>query len=543
MASGENMLMDGMIYLGSILMVYNIVRYRGFIRKMSWMRDGGRNSVALFVPVVFMGLFLAGYLVVGVLGHPDWVIAGILLGGSIFVLIILQIMFFIVQRVEDHEKLQHELREARMASEAKTIFLSNMSHDIRTPLNAILGYAQIAERDTVNDAERRGYISKIRSAGQHLLALINDVLEMSRIESGKIELEEERTNLCDVFGEMREMFASQMEQKGITFTVEPRDMTDHIVMCDRTRLNRMLLNLVSNAYKFTPEGGTVSVTMRQVNKAPRDNQIDQVAQSAQTTGTAQEIQNAQKIQSVEAAQTVSGQHNTRIAGYGHYELCVKDTGIGMSPEFAEKVFDMFERERTSTVSGIQGTGLGMAITKSIVESMGGTIEVDSHPGEGTEFLVKLTFAIPADAESKALGECARTPEKVIDFSGKRVLLAEDNPVNREIAVMILTESDLAVETVENGKAAVEKLASSEPGYFDAVLMDIQMPEMDGYEAARRIRALKDPALARIPIIAMTANAFREDIENEKKAGMTAHISKPLDVPEVIAVLADTLGGR
>ena len=543
MASGENMLMDGMIYLGSILMVYNIVRYTGFIRKMSWMRDGGRNSVALFVPVVFMGLFLAGYLVVGVLGHPDWVIAGILLGGSIFVLIILQIMFFIVQRVEDHEKLQHELREARMASEAKTIFLSNMSHDIRTPLNAILGYAQIAERDTVNDEERRGYVSKIRSAGQHLLALINDVLEMSRIESGKIELEEERTNLCDVFGEMREMFASQMEQKGITFTVEPRDMTDHIVMCDRTRLNRMLLNLVSNAYKFTPEGGTVSVTMRQVNKAPRDNQIDQVAQSAQTTGTAQEIQNAQKIQSVEAAQTVAEQHNTRIAGYGHYELCVKDTGIGMSPEFAEKVFDMFERERTSTVSGIQGTGLGMAITKSIVESMGGTIEVDSHPGEGTEFLVKLTFAIPTDAESKAPSECARTPEKVIDFSGKRVLLAEDNPVNREIAVMILTESDLAVETVENGKAAVEKLASSEPGYFDAVLMDIQMPEMDGYEAARRIRALEDPALARIPIIAMTANAFREDIENEKKAGMTAHISKPLDVPEVIAVLADTLGGR
>ena len=276
------------------------------------------------------------------------------------------------------------------------------------------------------------------------------------------------------------------------------------VLCDKTRLNRVLLNLLSNAYKFTPEEGTISVSLWQIDDA-RD-------------------------------------------GYAKYELRVKDSGIGMTKEFAAKVFEAFERERTSTVSGIQGTGLGMAITKSIVDLMNGTIEVNTAPGQGTEFVVRLRFRLPEEsAAPEELPEQSMESDSGAaeepDFTGTRVLLTDDNEINREIAVLLLEEAGFEVDTAVNGAEAVQKISSSEPGRYQLALMDIQMPVMNGYEAAREIRSLSNPDLAGIPIIAMTANAFAEDIRAAEEAGMDGHIAKPLDIPKMMETLRAVLGRK
>ncbi len=392
------------------------------------------------------------------------------------------------EREMDSERLN-----ALESSRAKSAFLSNMSHDIRTPMNAIIGYINLSRRDDITVEELKENLGKIESSSQHLLALINDVLEMSRIESGKMDLEPVEMDLCKALSEVRDMFLTQMELKHISFTVDHSGIKDCYVLCDKNRLNRVLLNLISNAYKFTPEGGTVAVKAVQLTEA-RDNK----------------------------------------AGY---ELRVSDSGIGMTKEFAEKVFEAFERERTSTVSGIQGTGLGMAITKSIVDLMGGTIKVNTEPGKGTEFVIVLELEL---CEGGRAVQKEVSTDKVsapsVDFTGMRLLLVEDMVINREIAMMMLTSLGFYVDTAENGKEAVDRIAESEPGYYSLVLMDIQMPVMDGYDAARAIRNLKDTELSSIPIIAMTANAFSEDVKRAKEAGMNGHIAKPIDVN----VMTDTI---
>ena len=482
-----------LIYAGSAMMVYNIMRYIGFIRRMSWMENSDQNRLALHTPLVLLILFLLGYLAIGLFGKPDMVVALILFGGSLFVLIILGILYYIVDRVQEKEL---SLAEERQASRAKTAFLSNMSHDIRTPLNAIIGYTQFARRPACGEEEMRGFLNKIFSASQHLLSLINDVLEMSRIESGKMELDPVKTDLNAVMDELRDMFSTQMEEKQLAFSIDAADVTEPIVLCDKDSLNRILLNLVGNSYKFTNRGGSVSVKLSQ-------------------TG--------------------------RTEDAGSYEFRVTDTGIGMSRDFLVHLFEPFERERTSTVSGIQGTGLGMSITKNIVDLMGGTIDVQSEPGKGTEFLVRLTFPFPAEGQDRSgLEPAGGLKRHIFDFGNMRILLAEDNPINQEIASMILSEAGFRLEVAENGKEAVRMVSEAEPGYYEAVLMDIQMPVMDGLEASRKIRALPDPARARIPIIAMTANAFREDIELEREAGMNAHISKPVNIDEMMVTLCGVL---
>ena len=396
---------------------------------------------------------------------------------------------------ERNERLELERSMAEERDKAKTVFLSNMSHDIRTPMNAIVGYTDLARREDGVPESTRTYLDKIAAASQRLLSLINDVLEMSRIESGKMELEARETDLADVMDKARDLFALQMEEKGIRFTVDASRIRDRRVLCDRDRLDRALLNLVSNAYKFTPEGGSVTVTMEE-------------------TGAED--------------------------GAASYELRVRDTGIGMSPEFAARVFDAFERERTSTVSGIQGTGLGMAITKSIVDLMGGEIRVETEQGKGTEFIIQVRFPIAAPSAVEGPEDASTETDLEISPEGVHVLLVEDNEINREIATLLLTEAGFTLEEAVDGSEAVEKVASSGPGHFDVVLMDIQMPVMDGYAAARAIRALEDPSLADVPIIAMTANAFAEDIQAARDAGMDAHISKPIDVPTMMATLGRVL---
>ena len=424
--------------------------------------------------------------------------------------IILMVMIFVglaimlyVQNIvrQKHEAAEREKIHAVESSLAKSRFLFNMSHDIRTPMNAIIGYTNLAQKEK-EPAKTREYLDKIESSSQHLLALINDILEMSRIESGTIELEFSPVDLSALFDGTRDLFSEQMRQKKLDFQVHTDQIRNRYVWCDGKNLNRVLLNILSNAYKFTPEGGRITASL---------------------------------------SETGSGE-----SGYGSYEIRVQDTGIGMSKEFAEKIFTAFERERTSTVSGVEGTGLGMSITKGIVDLMGGTIEVITSPGSGTAIVIRLKLKI---AEEKDMVKDQREPadgteetqeDSAMDFTGRRLLLVEDNMINMEIANMILSDAGFTVETAENGRIAVDKVASSEPGYYDAVLMDIQMPVMDGYEATRAIRALDNKALAGIPILAMTANAFKEDELAALEAGMQAHIAKPVDVNQLMKTLASVL---
>ena len=435
----------------------------------------------------------------------------------------LAIMFSIYITISKREKkMEAEKINAIESSKAKTVFLSNMSHDIRTPMNAIIGYITLAEREDITFEELKEYLGKIKGSSHHLLALINDVLEMSRIESGKMELEPIAVDLKKTIGEVKDLFATQMSEKNIEFNVDVSNIRNNLVYCDKNRLNRVLLNLISNAYKFTPEGGIVSVS-------------------------AWEIACDEK-------------------NFGKYELRVKDSGIGMSPEFAAKVFEAFERERTSTVSGIQGTGLGMAITKSIIDLMGGTIEVQTAPDNGTEFIIRLQLELQEQnegagkavvhtddslrsenagedteaSEGDASGKKNESVKLAVDFSKMRLLLVEDMEINREIATMLLTGLGFAIETAENGQIAVDKVAASEHGYYDAVLMDIQMPVMNGYDAAKAIRELEDDVLSKVPIIAMTANAFSEDVKRAQDVGMNGHIAKPIDVNNMVSVLKDVL---
>ena len=434
---------------------------------------------------------------------------------SVGLLIMVSVYSLIIRRIRQYEL---EKIKAEESSKAKSSFLSNMSHDIRTPMNAIIGYLTLAKQDGVTPEEVQAYLNKIETSSQHLLALINDVLEMSRIESGKMELEEIPTDLIRTMDEICDMFATQMSEKKITYLVKTDEVANRMVYCDKNKLNRVLLNLISNACKFTPEDGTVTVTLREVED-------------------------------------------------GRYELRVKDSGIGMSPEFAKKVFEAFERERTSTVSGIQGTGLGMAITKQIVDRMGGTIDVESAEGKGTEFIVRVPLAVCEEETSEGVAsgqeseisenrgltaaegtaggtaESAGTAEKpgVPDFSGKRVLLVDDMDINREIAAMMLQQVGFETESAVNGAEAVEMVSREEPGYYDAVLMDIQMPVMDGYEATRQIRALPDEAKAAVPVVAMTANAFTEDVQKAEAAGMDGHVAKPIDLRVLIDTLRDAMG--
>ncbi|MGN0997735.1 MAG: response regulator [Candidatus Ventricola sp.] len=533
-----------------------------------------------------------------------------------------------VQAEQERQKvLQTALVAAQHANRAKTTFLNNMSHDIRTPMNAIIGFTSLAATHLDRPDQVRDYLTKIQTASSHLMSLINDVLDMSRIEAGKVKIEEKEVHLPDLIHDLRTIVQADINSKQLDFFIDTVDVVNEDVVCDRLRVNQILLNLLSNAMKFTRPGGMVSLRIIQLKDAAR--------------------------------------------GFARYEFRVKDTGIGMSRAFQEHIFEAFTREQTSTVSGIQGTGLGMAITKSIVDIMGGTISVQSEVGKGTEFTVRLQFRVsghPVEAgairelsglralvadddantcmsiasmlgvigmraewttvgkeavlraqfaidqgdefhayiidwlmpdmngievvrrirriigdgrpiiiltaydwssiedearEAGVTGFCSKPlfmselrealtrPTEVfsqspqadkppVRFEGKRLLLAEDNALNQEIAVEILCAMGFAVDVVCDGTEAVDVMSRAKPGAYDLILMDIQMPHMDGYEATRRIRQLPNARNAAIPIVAMTANAFEDDRQNAFAAGMNGHVAKPIELDKLQETLSSIL---
>ena len=392
---------------------------------------------------------------------------------------------------------QEQLAEAaQAANKSKTSFLFNMSHDIRTPMNAIIGFANLAQNAKCSTEQMHSYLSKILVASQHLLSLINDILEMSRIESGKITLEPAPTSWSEMLQELQTIMQEQIESKKQSFTISIAPLTHDYVMIDKLRMEQVLVNLVSNASKYTPEHGSIRV---------------------------------------ELAQYPAAKPNQAL-----YKISVIDNGMGMSEDFVKKIFSPFERANNSTVSKIQGTGLGMSITKSIVDLANGTIDVKSKLGEGTEIIVAVTLGLCTDAETAARNakqlDKQQAQAEQPDFKGKRLLVVEDNKLNREITVTILEQTGIITEQAEDGSVAVKMVQEAAPGYYDLILMDIQMPIMDGYEATKQIRALPDKRLAQLPIIAVSANAFEEDKKASLAAGMDGHIAKPINVPDLFALM-------
>ena len=387
--------------------------------------------------------------------------------------------------------LQLAVQRETKANLAKREFLFNMSHDIRTPMNAIIGFTALAQTHIDDRGQVEDYLKKISVSSQHLLSLINDVLDMSRIESGKVTLEAKPVHLPELVHELRDIIQAVVSEKDLSLTLDTVGVENEDVIADPLRLEQILINVLANAVKFTPDGGQISLWIVQKDTAP--------------------------------------------AGYADFEFHIKDNGIGMSEEFQKHIFEQFARERTSTVSKIQGTGLGMAITKSLVDMMGGRITVKSEQEKGSEFTISLRFPI-----GEAKTEQTPPAAKASAFPGKKLLVVEDNELNLEIASTLLKEAGFEVDTAENGKIAVEKVEAASADRYDLILMDIQMPEMDGYEATRRIRALPDTKKAALPIVAMTANAFEDDRKNALRAGMNGHIAKPLDIQKLFQVLSELL---
>ena len=401
--------------------------------------------------------------------------------------------------LEQDKIIRKALVSAEHANRAKTAFLNNMSHDIRTPMNAIIGFTSLAAEHLDDREIIRDYLGKISTSGKHLLSLINDVLDMSRIESGSVKIEKTNIHLSDILEDLKTIILESVHAKQQKLLIKMQDVVHEDIITDKLRLTQVLLNIISNAVKFTPIGGTIQILV--------------------------EEKISQKV------------------GYAVYSFCIKDNGIGMSKEFQEHVFDSFAREHTVTESGITGTGLGMAITKNIVDLMGGTIHLTSKQGEGSEFIVTLECELADKTVQDKQSSCPKAEKKHLDYSGKKVLLVEDNELNREIATEILKSLGMKVDYAADGMEAVEIMSSEAGNQYDMIFMDIQMPKMDGYTATREIRTLKDTKKANVPIIAMTANAFDEDRKKAIKAGMNGHIAKPIDVNVILQNLDRIFGQK
>ena len=387
------------------------------------------------------------------------------------------------------EEIRKSAEKARKANEAKTRFLFNMSHDIRTPMNAIVGFSGLLEKSIHDEKKSLDYIKKIRVSSDILLTIINQVLEMARIESGKITLNPESVNIREMVEAMNTVFESSLTKKSLEYQCSLNVVHDQI-LCDKTKMEEIILNVVSNSIKYTNPHGKITVSIDELDSEDEKN--------------------------------------------ANYKVVVEDNGIGMSQDYLPHIFEEFSREHTSTETRVAGTGLGLPIVKSLVDRMGGTIEVESEEGKGTRFIMKFSFPVSLENQVREK-EKQNIPDITEKLEGKRILLAEDNELNAEIAETVLEETGIKVKHVEDGIQCIEELKKMPEKYYDVILMDVQMPNMDGYTATQRIRDLDD-SRAEIPIIAMTANAYDEDRRKAQEAGMDGFLAKPLDVDEMMRLL-------
>lgn len=387
------------------------------------------------------------------------------------------------------EEIRKSAEKARKANEAKTRFLFNMSHDIRTPMNAIVGFSGLLEKSIHDEKKSLDYIKKIRVSSDILLTIINQVLEMARIESGKITLNPESVNIREMVEAMNTVFESSLTKKSLEYQCSLNVVHDQI-LCDKTKMEEIILNVVSNSIKYTNPHGKITVSIDELDSEDEKN--------------------------------------------ANYKVVVEDNGIGMSQDYLPHIFEEFSREHTSTETRVAGTGLGLPIVKSLVDRMGGTIEVESEEGKGTRFIMKFSFPVSLENQVREK-EKQNIPDITEKLEGKRILLAEDNELNAEIAETVLVEAGIEVKRVEDGLQCIEELKKMPENYYDVILMDVQMPNMDGYTATQRIRDLDD-SRAEIPIIAMTANAYDEDRRKAQEAGMDGFLAKPLDVDEMMRLL-------
>lgn len=391
------------------------------------------------------------------------------------------------------EEIRKSAEKARKANEAKTRFLFNMSHDIRTPMNAIVGFSGLLEKSIHDEKKSLDYIKKIRVSSDILLTIINQVLEMARIESGKITLSSESVNIREMVDAMNTVFESSLTKKSLEYQCSLNVVHDQI-LCDKTKMEEIILNVVSNSIKYTNPHGKITVSIDELDSEDEKN--------------------------------------------ADYKVVVEDNGIGMSQDYLPHIFEEFSREHTSTETRVAGTGLGLPIVKSLVDRMGGTIEVESEEGKGTRFIMKFSFPVSLENQVREK-EKQNIPDITEKLEGKRILLAEDNELNAEIAETVLEETGIKVKHVEDGIQCIEELKKMPEKYYDVILMDVQMPNMDGYTATQRIRDLDD-SRAEIPIIAMTANAYDEDRRKAQEAGMDGFLAKPLDVDEMMRLLAQII---
>ena len=480
-------LVYGMIYLGSVLMVYNIycfVMYAISIRESN-IKAEDRGIVN--VPIILLISFLIGYLLVAIFGDPDLIMAGILFGGSIFVYIMYRVLNNITNKIIESEKREAELKAVEESTKTKNSFLASISHEMRTPMNVILGLDELALNNPDLPEETRIQLEKIGVSGRHLLGLINNTLDMHNIETGRLTAKNEPFLLSEILEQIEVMISMRCEQKNQTYNVyKDKELSDRYIG-DKLMIEDVLLHILDNAVKYTPKNGKIDFTIEEQNK--KDDRC-----------------------------TLS--------------FTIADNGIGMAEDFIPKIFDLFSQEDASFTNRYGGSGLGLTIAKNKVDLMNGEIKVLSKRNVGSTFIVTIPLQIAKEEEIKK--------EEEIDLNGRMVLIVEDIDDNAEIVADLLELEGITSERAENGQRAVEMISERPENYYDAILMDLRMPVMDGLEATKKIRELDRQDCKEIPIIALSANAYETDIENSLKAGMDAHLVKPTNVDKLYQTLNELI---
>lgn len=483
-------LINLMIFGGAALMVHNIYGFVKFAKNIRRHSAFAQKSGIFAVPIALLVMFLLGYLAVGIFGKPDLIVAGILCGGSIFVFIIYVLLSTFTQRLLESEKLASRLTVAEEVNRAKASFFARVSHEMRTPLNAIIGLNGIALRDETLKPETRDRLEKLALSAEHLHGMVDNVLDLNRLESGSLELQEAEFDLGKIISQVEVLAQSSCDMKGLSFTSPAHDALGGFYIGDALQLKRILLAILDNAVKYTDAPGKVSF----------------------------------------AAEVVSETEEVRT-----FRFIVSDTGIGMDTDFVSKLFSTAAQEDESFTTRYDGAGINLMLAGRVLALMGGEIKAESEKGRGSTF--EVTIPLRRAARQEAAEPAAAEP---VSLAGRRVLVVEDIPLNAEIVQDLLELEGIESEWAENGAVAVEMFEKSAPGHYDAILMDLRMPVLDGFEASRQIRASAHAAAKTIPIIALTANASDSDRQETKNAGMNAHLSKPTDTDLLYEVLREQM---